>query len=59
MAFKLLILNNPGSRKGKVCDLSLPKKIRKIIQDAITEGKLTQDQIDRSYSKIIELKNKL
>jgi beta-N-acetylhexosaminidase len=42
-----------------ITDLSLPKKVRKIIKRAIKNGKIAPERIEQSYTRIIELKKQI
>ncbi len=47
----LIFSNNFG-----VSDLELPRKIIDIVKQAISEGKITTEQIERSFERILKLK---
>ncbi|MBR2387048.1 hypothetical protein IKA92_07125 [bacterium] len=40
-------------------DMKIPKKAVKIIKKAIENGEITEEEIEKSYNRIIELKNNL
>lgn len=40
-------------------DTKLPQKINKIVKDAIKQGKIKQETIEKSYERILNLKEKL